>query len=658
MTAFVSAHRLGPQDVRDLQREVLLTDGLGGFALSSPAGVPTRCYSGLARSLTPPTHRHLMFISALETLEVAGERHTLHAFEVAPGAVEGDGLNRLSHVDLHDLLPTRVQVAGGVRVERRSVVPRHSGTLALLYTLHCPQAVTLTLGALLTDRDMHLVCRDMPALTVDQQDQQVTVRGQQTLGLTLHAPTGTMEVLPARPYPQRLYYRLDQQRGAPDTEQAARTDLWRVQLPAGTHHLALVVGDPAQVPDPWASLEQEQQRRAALIRQTWAASGVADDVTATLAVSADSFLVRRELTDSTTVIAGYPWFADWGRDSMIALSGLTLTTGRLPDARSVLDTFLRHLRRGLTPNHFHDGGTLGGATEGAGYNTVDGALWLAVGLERYVQASGDLAFARAALTALRGILQHHVDGTDYGIRADPDDGLLWAGEAGVQLTWMDVKIEDWVVTPRHGKPIEVQALWLAALGAEQRLSDRLGEAGRYEAWYRQAQASFGRFWDGETGRFADSLTPDGPDPSVRPNALIALALPDTPAAPEQRHAALQVAARELATPLGLHTLSRRDPRYRGNYGGHQLIRDAAYHQGTVWPWPHGAYAELLLQAGQVQEAAEALDGLVAHLWDAGLGSVSEVFSGDTLMPGGCAFQAWSVAELLRVYVLVQRARQA
>ncbi|MDL2344774.1 amylo-alpha-1,6-glucosidase, partial [Deinococcus sp. MIMF12] len=409
-------------------------------------------------------------------------------------------------------------------------------------------------------------------------------------------------------------------------------------------------GLETDVPDPWAAHDAEAARRRALVDRAWETTGLhGDDLVATLAVAADAYLVRRG-ESGLSVIAGYPWFADWGRDTMIALTGLTLTTGRHDEARALLDTFLRTLRRGLIPNNFLEDGT------GAGYNTVDGALWLAVALERYVAATGDLAFAREALPRLRELLDWHVRGTDHGIRMDPAGGLLLAGEPGVQLTWMDVKIADWVVTPRHGQPVEIQGLWLAALGAEERLSHLLGERPHYGERLAQAQASFAAFLTGEFP--ADTLSPEGePDPSVRPNALIALALPDTPAAPARVEGAVRRAEAELLTSLGLHTLSPLDPRFRGNYGGDQLVRDAAYHQGTVWPWPLGAYIDLLLGRGEVGRARATLRGLTGHVGEAGVGHVSEVFSGGSLRPGGCPFQAWSVAELLRAHVAVARAER-
>ncbi|MDV6374321.1 amylo-alpha-1,6-glucosidase [Deinococcus arenicola] len=653
-------HHYGPLHARNPDLEVLLTDGLGGFALSSVAGVPTRCYSGLVVSGLPPVQRSTHLVSPLEVLSVGGQTYALHTLELAPGVFEGGGLELLSGVTLRDLLPERVQMVGGVRVTRQMVSPAHAGAVVYLYTVDSREAVTLTLGGYFVDRDMHHVHVQAPELEFETEESQVLVKGQRTTRVRIHAPDAQITPLTPQPFPQRVYYRHDAARGEPDHEYTRGAALWEVAFPAGGGGVALVVqgltDTTPDIPDPWLAYEREATRRRELAELAGQTCGVTDELVATLAVAADAYLVRRNSPAGTSVIAGYPWFADWGRDAMISLTGLTLLTGRFAEARDLLHTFLSTLRRGLIPNHFLEYGQGHEDGQGAGYNTVDGALWLAVALERYVDASTDLDFAREALPQLRELLSWHLRGTDHGIRVDPADGLLLAGEAGVQLTWMDVKIEDWVVTPRHGKPVEIQGLWTAALGAETRISEKLGEPPEYAEALSQALGSFGQFWDGEG--FADVLNADGTlDVSVRPNAALALALPDTPATPAQVEAAVRQTEAELLTPLGLHTLSPRDPRYRGNYGGPQVLRDAAYHQGTVWPWPLTAYVELLLSRGEVQQARAALDGLRGHVWEAGVGHVSEVFSGDGLRPGGCAFQAWSVAELLRGHVLVSRAEQ-
>ncbi|WP_227978417.1 amylo-alpha-1,6-glucosidase [Deinococcus terrestris] len=641
----------GPLQARDPDLEVLLTDGLGSFALGSLAGVPTRCYSGLAVSHQPPVGRWQHLVSPLERVSTGRGEVTLHALELAPNVFEGDGLTWLVGVTLRDLLPEREQLVGDVRVRRRTFMPRHSGAVAFLYEVEAREAVTLTLGGFFADRDTHHAHRRAPELTFGVEGTRAKVRGTRETRVSLHAPGAAVEGLTPQPFTQRVYFRHDEARGEPDHERGVGAALWQVTLPPGGGQVALVVGGlEGDVPDPWAAHDAEAARRLGLVNQAWEATGLhGDELVATLAVAADAYLVRRGRA-GLSVIAGYPWFADWGRDTMIALTGLTLTTGRHAEARALLETFLTTLRRGLIPNNFLEDGT------GAGYNTVDGALWLAVALERYVGATSDLAFAREALPRLRELLEWHVRGTDHGIRVDPGDGLLLAGEPGVQLTWMDVKIADWVVTPRHGKPVEIQGLWLSALGAEGRLSRLLGEPPEYGELLNQARASFAAFL--ADGFPADALSPQGePDPSIRPNALIALALPGTPASPAQVDAAVRRAEAELLTPLGLHTLSPLDPRFRGNYGGDQLVRDAAYHQGTVWPWPLGAYIDLLLSRGEVNRARAALRGLTGHVGEAGVGHVSEVFSGGSLRPGGCPFQAWSVAELLRAHVAVARAER-
>ncbi|AZI43596.1 glycogen debranching protein [Deinococcus psychrotolerans] len=652
-------YRLGPQAARDLSREVLLPDGLGGFALSSSAGVPTRCYSGLSVAHRPPGDRRVMFVTALEELRVGEQRCALHAFEVAPDTLEGQGLSVLSGVTLRDLLPEREQLALGVRIRRRSVVPRQSGTLILLYDIEAPhlragEDASLTLGGVLVDRDMHHVHRDTPQLGFECLASEVRVHGEaHQTRLRLYSGGAEVSALAVQPTPQRLYYRLEAARGAPATDRAVRADFWEIKLRPGLNRLALVIeGSPVHIDDPWAAYDTEAQRRALLVDSAWQASGVPDDVVATLAVAADAFFVQRGSTQNLSVIAGYPWFADWGRDSLIALPGLSLSTGRIEESLGVLDTFSSSLRGGLTPNNFFDDG------QGAGYNTVDGSLWLATSLEKVVHYTQNPNLARIALSTIRGILREYAGGTAYGIGMDADDGLLNAGEPGAQLTWMDVKIHDWVVTPRHGKPVEIQALWISALSAETRLSRILGELPHFGEVLGAAQSSFSAFWNPKTGCLYDFLGRAGANAQLRPNALIALALPDTPATSSQICTVLDACSRELLTPLGLRTLSPLDPEYVSHYGGDRLVRDAAYHQGTVWPWLMGAYTDLLLRQGQVAEARAALSGLLGHLWEAGLGSVSEVISPDDLAPAGCPFQAWSVAEVLRAHIAVSLAEQA
>jgi predicted glycogen debranching enzyme len=372
-------------------------------------------------------------------------------------------------------------------------------------------------------------------------------------------------------------------------------------------------------------------------------------------MAADQFIVNRG--DDKSIIAGYPWFTDWSRDAMISLPGLALATDRPEIAKSLLLNFVRYADRGMLPNRFPDQG------EEPEYNTVDGTLWFFAAVDEWLRDSCDYALARERLyPVLSDIIDWHLRGTRYSIRAEAD-GLLHAGEEGVQLTWMDAKLGDWVVTPRSGKPVEIQALWYNALQVMRSLAEKFGEpdsSKRYGALAARARRSFNAlFWNGEADCLYDVVDGADKDDSIRPNQLIALSLPHTMVARERALRILEVVERDLLTPVGLRTLSPRDPRYCSRYEGDMRSRDAAYHQGTVWPWLMGPYLFALAKfrgAGVAGvQAREWLDGFAEHLTDLCIGQVAEVFDGDPPhLAGGCPAQAWSVAELLRICRLVNK----
>jgi predicted glycogen debranching enzyme len=355
--------------------------------------------------------------------------------------------------------------------------------------------------------------------------------------------------------------------------------------------------------------------------------------------AADAFLVDR--AEGKSVIAGYHWFGDWGRDTMIALPGLTLATGKPDIARDVLTAFASFLSDGMLPNRFPDHG------QQPEYNTVDATLWYFEALRAWVEATGDTAFVKAKLVpALRSIIEWHRSGTRYGIRVDTD-GLLQAGESGVQLTWMDAKVGTWVVTPRSGKPVEIQALWYNALRIMQGLT---GNA-RYGSMADEAQESFGRlFWNPETGCLFDVIDGNWKDASIRPNQLTAIGLGHRVLEDREKAASLlAVVERDLLTPYGLRTLSPRDPHYRGRYTGDPTSRDGAYHQGTVWPWPLGLYCDACAYVRGKVDVAGLTAALEEYRNDRGVGQIPEIFDGDAPHePRGCVAQAWSVAELMRI----------
>jgi predicted glycogen debranching enzyme len=406
--------------------------------------------------------------------------------------------------------------------------------------------------------------------------------------------------------------------------------------------------------------EQAWQRRAAheaLVLLAWRkAQPAAADAPGwidRLVLAADQFLVSRPLADDPgglSVIAGYHWFGDWGRDTMIALPGLTLTTGRPEAARRILTTFARFVDGGMLPNVFPDAG------ERPEYNTVDAALWYVEAVRAYHAATGDDGTARELFPALEQIVRAYAAGTRYHIRVDEADGLVTAGEPGVQLTWMDAKVGDWVVTPRVGKPVEINALWYNALVAIAGLARRLGRPDReWEAMVRRAAAGFARFWNAAAGYCYDVLDgPSGHEAGLRPNQILAVSLPASPLPADRQRRVVDACARRLLISYGLRSLAPGEPGYQPRYAGGPRERDGAYHQGTAWAWLLGPFALAYAKVHGDREAARVLlEPLAQHLADHGVGSISEVFDAEPpFAPGGCIAQAWSVAETLRAWCLL------
>jgi predicted glycogen debranching enzyme len=392
-------------------------------------------------------------------------------------------------------------------------------------------------------------------------------------------------------------------------------------------------------------------RRAEIARRStiYAGAPQADSLVPALTCAADQFVVAR--ANGRSVIAGYHWFSDWGRDTMVSLPGIALVTGHLQAAREILAQFALSVDQGMLPNRFPDAG------EQPEYNTVDATLWFFDAARAYLKYSGDREFLRAQLySVLRDIVDWHERGTRYGIRVDTD-GLLRAGVPGMQLTWMDARVGDRVVTPRHGKPVEIQALWYNALRTMQQFAETLGDDSglqRYRQMAVLAQASFNeKFWNDAAGCLYDVVGTDVRDASVRPNQVLAASLEYPVLAPGRAAAMLEVVRRELLTPFGLRTLAPSDPQYRGRCEGGVAARDGAYHQGTVWPWLMGPFISAYVKAHDRSaearaQAARWLEPFRTHVLEAGLGQISEIFDGDPPhTPRGCIAQAWSVAEVLR-----------
>ncbi|HEV8330279.1 MAG TPA: amylo-alpha-1,6-glucosidase [Steroidobacteraceae bacterium] len=627
------------------RREWLVTNGLGGFACSTLAGVNTRRYHGLlVAALRPPLERTLM-VAKLDVAAIyRGRRFELATNEYADGTIAPRGYVLLDSFRLDGAMPVWTWQIGDALVEQRVWMAHGSNTTYVQFSVvRASEPVHLELTPLCTYRDYHSQHRGYRETLVTQLGNGVRVDawfGAQPYRLL--ADRGTCAVVPERYWNFR--HRAETERGLDDLEDLFRPALFTMTLAAGeSGAMTLTASDAEPLPAAQA-LRQEFERQAVLLQL----APDAPESFTQLCLAADQFVVQRQ--GGLTVIAGYPWFGDWGRDTMIALPGLTLATGRPEIAANILRTFAAFVSDGLLPNRFPDG------AEAPEYNTVDATLWYFVAIDEYVRASGDRKLLEELFPVLRSIVRWHQRGTRHGICVDEQDGLLRAGEDGVQLTWMDAKIGDWVVTPRTGKAVEINALWFNTLAIMRDFAQQLGDAEaarEYGSASEQVARSFNeRFWYAEGGYLYDVVdSPGGDDASLRPNQLFAISLRHPLLENGRAKAVLDKCMQELWTPVGLRSLAPTDPRYLSHYGGSPRDRDAAYHQGTVWSWLLGPFAIAHYRIYNDAPAALALlNGIAPHLRDACIGQVSEIFDAEApFAPRGCFAQAWGVAETLRAW---------
>jgi predicted glycogen debranching enzyme len=441
-------------------------------------------------------------------------------------------------------------------------------------------------------------------------------------------------------------YLVEKARGQDFQEDLFTPGVFKCRLKAGDKLGVIASTQNPEDRDAFALFAQEKERRKKLI----STMPVVDETTKTLGLAADQFIVQRG-SKLKTIIAGYHWFTDWGRDTMIALPGLTLATGRFDDAKKTIRAFAQNVSQGMLPNRFPD---VGAAPE---YNTVDATLWFFVAIFKYLKYTGDKAFIEdELLPVLEDIISWYERGTRYGIRVD-DDGLLYAGEPGVQLTWMDAKIGDWVVTPRTGKAVEINALWcnaLAILASLYKLFGQKASAQRLAQRAEKTKARFRReFWYEDGGYLYDYVDGEKHDTSIRPNQIFALSLPFPLLDGQQAKKVLETVTDKLYTPFGLRSLAPEDPKYRSVYSGNGSERDSAYHQGTAWGWLLGPWLSAMVRVNVQGKAAarKYFQDIMPHIGDTGVGTVSEIFDADwPHAPQGCIAQAWSVAEILRAYI--------
>jgi predicted glycogen debranching enzyme len=613
-----------------LQREWLETNGLGGFASSTIIGLNTRRYHGLLVAATKPPVGRLVLLSKLEeTLLIDGRRFDLSANRY-PGVIHPQGFHYLKEFRL-DPFPVFTYDVEGIEFEKSVFMIHGENSSVIQYELRknnrpdVPKNLRLEIRPLIAFRDYHSTTHKNGAISPAVQERSALATVTPYQGLPdLHLAHNAIDLGKTGDWYCNFEYDAERERGLDCSEELFNP--FTLYFDLRLHRQASIIASTEQR-DVTQAVEY---RRAEITRRRKAlvASPIEDGFAQSLAAASDQYLVSRG--DEKTVIAGYHWFGDWGRDTMIALPGLTLPTGKYDVARSVLRTFAKHVDRGMLPNRFPDAG------ETPEYNTVDAALWFFEAARAYLAYTHDLEFVRDELyPVFADIISWHTRGTRYGIKVD-SSGLLASGELGVQLTWMDAKVGDWVITPRRGKPVEIQALWYNALCIMEDLASRFGSEAaqkRYRHMAAVAQWSFNRlFWNEKLGCLYDVVNGGPPDPSIRPNQIFAVSLPHGMLRQDRARRVVEKVEEHLLTPFGLRTLAPSDPLYRGHYTGGPKERDGAYHQGTVWPWLLGpfitAYIKVNGESEEARHQAQAwLSPLESHLTDAGLGHISEISKG-------------------------------
>jgi predicted glycogen debranching enzyme len=654
-----------------LTKEWLVTNGLGGYASGTIAGVATRRFHGLLIAALPaPLGRTMMLNQLIEWLRLPdGSVVELCGEENQPGAAGLEIADYLAEFRLEMGLPVWRYEIGEITIEKRLVMPHRQNTTHITYQLLTRQkGIKLELRPALHFRP-HEGRVDDPieeSYTLMIVDDKYEIKGRDgypPLRLQLIGAGAALTL--DRGVIKDQFYRVEARRGYDSQGVLWSPGYFTAELQPD--HLTTLISSveswttiAALKPEESLSTELERRARALAFAHPAAQSGMGAELT----LAADQFIIlpagrieeaaraRAAGDEVRTVIAGYHWFTDWGRDTMISLEGLTLATGRYAEGGWILRTFTHYVREGLIPNMFPEG-----EKEGL-YHTADATLWFFHALDRYLQATGDRETLGVCLATLLEIVQHQLNGTRFGIGVDPEDGLLRQGAEGYQLTWMDAKVGDWVVTPRRGKAVEINALWYNALRllSQWMIEEKDVAAARslLERAEKTRRSFNQRFWYAQGGYLYDLIDGEqGNDPSCRPNQLLALSLTH-PILDEQRwKPLLDVVSERLLTPVGLRSLAPNHPAYRAKYDGDLRARDAAYHQGTVWAWLIGPYIDAWLKVhpGNLQGARNFLMGFAPHLSDACVGTISEIFDAEEpFIPRGCAAQAWSVAEALRCWV--------
>ena len=640
-------------------REWLVTNGIGGYALGTVAGLETRCYHGLLfAALQPPLGRTLLLAKVDETASYGGEQFQLATNRWVGGEVAPEGFRLVERFHLEGSTPVWTFALADALLEKRVFMQAGANTTYVLYRLARATApLNLSIKALVDYGAEHCAtaAEAFPmAISGVEHGLRIAAFDGATPFYILSS-SGTAGS--AGEWYRNFDLAMERARGLRDHTDHFLAGEFKATLAPGKSFAIVASTDASPLLDGEAAYSARHDQTRSLLSEFRRAdtklARTAPPAIEQLAFAADQFIASRPLTDfpeAQTILAGYPWFGDWGRDAMIALPGLCLATGRPAVARNILLAFARFVNEGMLPNNFPSGGVA------PAYNTADATLWYFLAIREYFEATGDTALVSELFPVLEAIVDAHVSGTRYNIHVDSGDGLLYAGEAGAALTWMDAKVEGRAVTPRIGKPVEINALWFNAAWSMALFARALGRASdRYEILAARARAGFDRFWNPQKQFCFDVV--DGPwgteigNAALRPNQIFAVSLPESPLSPDRQRAVVDVCARELLTSFGLRSLGRKEPGYVGHYGGGVAQRDAAYHQGTAWGWLLGPFALAHLRV--YQDAAMAmsfLEPMLRHIAAAGLGTAGEIFDGDEpFAPNGCIAQAWTVGETLRAW---------
>ncbi len=634
-------------------REWIITNGIGGYASGSLICSNSRRYHGLLiAALKPPTSRHLLLSNVMEDLIFEdGTSASFASFKTSDGYIN-QGFNNLQRVQ-YDYLPEFVYSYKDVFVKKKIAMKYGENTTVVRYEIrNGSKAAVLKLSPLINYRDHHHQsnCSYLHFDTVaNDNGASITPKGSDVT-LSFSTSIGQFKKLD-NCYFYNMLYTLEQERGLDSFEDHFMPGYFSIELkPSECKTISFVATieklESCKI-DAEEVINAEEKRLSELLDK----KAYNNELCRRLVLAADNFIVYRKSTDSKTVIAGYPWFTDWGRDTMIAFSGLTLVTGRYDDAKDILYTFSKYVKHGLIPNMFPDDG------QQPAYNSVDAALWYFEAVYNYLEYTNDYSFIKEKIyDCLKEIFIGFRDGTVFDIRMT-EDGLITAGNPHTQLTWMDAKVGDWVVTPRHGKAVEINALWYNALMVMSHMAKKFEDRDIYINLAHKTKDSFEKvFWNGTDNCLYDVVNDFGKDPSVRPNQIMAVGLSFAVVDGDMAKSIVEKVWKELYTPYGLRSLSKNNSQYKGVYSGDVWSRDGAYHQGTVWTWPLGRFIKAYVRVNGSTKVARknALDFIlpfIDHMKDGGLGSISEIFDGNVPhYPRGCFAQAWSVSEILRAAV--------